>query len=314
MLNQKQRAFKNYVKALVDSMEVNDYVTMPKPCEEFSILLGTNRTAVFIYKNQVLDPVTWLKEICGAFDSMLAGMASKEDEIPYLQTFDTYSIGIYSSQENEVLDFISEFTDAEVEGESDNGVFRVLINSKFTVLSGIAVDDEEGTEIDTIVYEFSLCDSTEQSDMDDELDEEDFEDEDLDDEDEIVEREDLIISGTITLTGGTFADANKVTFNDPHKDIAHEVASLVSEKQKAYGNSVDKVQRVIEIMMEQYDNGDGTYTVPKELIPHLLYQVRIMDKQNRIFTNPEADLMDESPYTDILGYALLMLAKLKEEN
>lgn len=305
MLNQKENAFKLYMKAMLDAMEEGNYVKMPNGLGNYEVVMGTNRTGIFIKDNQVLDPLTWLKSICADFGHTLAGMAESQTELPIIKTLETKCIEIdpYNDQMEYIVKFISSFTNSEVSSNYQDGVFEVYLETEFLAMD----EDGEAQKFSSIAYEFPV---NEDSELDDDFDEE----EDFEDEDEIVEREDLIISGSSVTLSGTFEDSNKVTFNDPHKDIAHEVASLVSEKQKAYGNSVDKVQRVIEIMMEQYDNGDGTYTIPKELIPHLLYQVRIMDKQNRIFTNPEADLMDESPYTDILGYALLMLAKLKEEN
>lgn len=86
---------------------------------------------------------------------------------------------------------------------------------------------------------------------------------------------------------------------------ARNVGKLVHEKQIAYGNSVDASFQVMKAFLARYRLSDGSYKIPESLLQHILLQVRIVDKQNRIFTNPNGDLMDESPYTDILGYALL---------
>jgi len=87
--------------------------------------------------------------------------------------------------------------------------------------------------------------------------------------------------------------------------VVKSLAKLVDLKNKSYGDSVTKTNKLLEVFMEKYDNGDGTYTIPKSLLKHIGLMVRVMDKQNRIFSNPDGDLMDESPYTDILGYSML---------
>lgn len=89
------------------------------------------------------------------------------------------------------------------------------------------------------------------------------------------------------------------------EQMGQKIGSLVDEKQKAYGNSVDSSFQVMKIYMARYKNADGTYTIPEELLQHIMLMVRIMDKQSRIFSNPKGDLMGESPYQDILGYGML---------
>lgn len=84
-----------------------------------------------------------------------------------------------------------------------------------------------------------------------------------------------------------------------------ELGKLVAQKQKAYGNSVDQATELMKIYLKKYKNDDNTYTIPENLLQHILLQVRIIDKQNRIFNNPDGDLMQESPYRDISGYGLL---------
>ena len=79
---------------------------------------------------------------------------------------------------------------------------------------------------------------------------------------------------------------------------------LVDNKQKAYGNAMRIVEEAMFVFLQRYKDGDN-YVIPKELIPHMLVMVRIMDKQCRIFSNPAYDLMGESPYNDIAGYSLL---------
>lgn len=85
-----------------------------------------------------------------------------------------------------------------------------------------------------------------------------------------------------------------------------ELGALVDRKQAAYGNAITQTYEVVKAFMTPYYNEDDkTYTIPQSLLQHLLLQVRIIDKQNRIFNNPDFDLMDESPYSDLGGYGLL---------
>ena len=84
-----------------------------------------------------------------------------------------------------------------------------------------------------------------------------------------------------------------------------EIGQLVNKKQLAYGDSISKAYKLMQIYLENYDNGNDTYTIPKSLLKHILLQVRIIDKQNRIFNNPDGDLMEENPYADTVGYSLL---------
>ncbi len=89
------------------------------------------------------------------------------------------------------------------------------------------------------------------------------------------------------------------------EQLGKEIGAFTDQKQKAYGNSVDKAFEVMKVFLREYKNPDNTYTIPESLLRHLLLQVRIIDKQNRIFSNPNGDLMGESPYTDITGYGMI---------
>lgn len=79
--------------------------------------------------------------------------------------------------------------------------------------------------------------------------------------------------------------------------IAIKIASLVEEKQKAYGNSFGKAKDFLKIL---YPEG-----IPVEKYNDMLTLVRIWDKIMRIATNKDA--LGESPYSDIMGYCLLAL-------
>lgn len=94
-----------------------------------------------------------------------------------------------------------------------------------------------------------------------------------------------------------------------YKELGEKLGALVDEKQEAYGDSFSKSLTILRVFLESYettdDNGNIYYNIPESVLKHLLIQVRIIDKQFRIFTNPDGDLMGESPYVDIAGYGLL---------
>lgn len=90
-------------------------------------------------------------------------------------------------------------------------------------------------------------------------------------------------------------------------DIATEIAELVVEKQKAYGDSFGKAGDILKIL---YPNG-----ISKNQYDDNLTITRIIDKLFRIATSKDA--FNESPYRDIIGYCLLAIErdernKLKE--
>jgi hypothetical protein len=89
------------------------------------------------------------------------------------------------------------------------------------------------------------------------------------------------------------------------ESLGWEVGKLVDQKQKAYGDSVTKCYQIMKVLMQDYSNNDGTYTIPESLIPIMLLEVRKIDKTNRRFSNPDGDLMSENPYQDDVGYSLL---------
>ncbi|QDX94627.1 hypothetical protein EEL30_21535 [Brevibacillus laterosporus] len=93
--------------------------------------------------------------------------------------------------------------------------------------------------------------------------------------------------------------------NKKFEELGKEIGAFTGLKQEAYGNSVDKSFELMKIFLKEYKNNDDTYTIPEVLLKHLLLQVRMIDKQNRIFSNPKGDLMGESPYKDLTGYSLI---------
>ena len=79
------------------------------------------------------------------------------------------------------------------------------------------------------------------------------------------------------------------------QELAEDVAKLVVEKQAAYGDSFGRSGNVLR---EMYPNG-----VEPRNFDEMLTIARILDKLFRIATDPNYG--GESPYRDIMGYALL---------
>lgn len=86
-------------------------------------------------------------------------------------------------------------------------------------------------------------------------------------------------------------------------ELAQEVGKLVELKDKAYGNAFDLAGQFLKLL---YPDG-----ATPEQFPDMLCLVRIFDKMKRIATNKEA--FSESPYSDIIGYALLGLRRSQRE-
>jgi hypothetical protein len=81
--------------------------------------------------------------------------------------------------------------------------------------------------------------------------------------------------------------------------LAYDIGKLVTQKQKAYGDSYGQSSEFLKLLWP-----DG---VPVDCYSDLLCVVRIFDKLKRIAT--DKDWSGESPYKDIAGYALLSLRK-----
>jgi hypothetical protein len=88
-------------------------------------------------------------------------------------------------------------------------------------------------------------------------------------------------------------------------EIALEIGKFTDMKNKQYGSSVDATYKMMEVLMERYTYDKENYLMPKALLKHILLQVRMMDKQNRIFNNPSGKGDSESPYKDLTGYSLI---------
>jgi hypothetical protein len=80
-----------------------------------------------------------------------------------------------------------------------------------------------------------------------------------------------------------------------YEALGKEIGSLVSTKQKAYGDAFGKAGEVLRVL---YPNG-----IAQEQYEDLLAVVRVIDKLFRIAT--DRDALGESPWKDIAGYALL---------
>lgn len=84
------------------------------------------------------------------------------------------------------------------------------------------------------------------------------------------------------------------------EDIADEVVSVVHGKQRAYGRTPEDVGRMMSVL---FPGG-----VPPKAYGDALLTVRVLDKLCRLATAAGGpDLGNESPWSDIAGYALLAL-------
>ncbi|MGG3920505.1 hypothetical protein ABEV41_00895 [Geobacillus thermodenitrificans] len=97
------------------------------------------------------------------------------------------------------------------------------------------------------------------------------------------------------------------------QEIAVEIGKFTDMKNEAYGSSVDATYEVMKVFLNKYKNDDNTYTIPESLLKHIFLQVRMIDKQNRIFNNPDGDKMEESPYRDLAGYSLIGVRMTENE-
>ena len=84
---------------------------------------------------------------------------------------------------------------------------------------------------------------------------------------------------------------------------AVDIAELVDEKQKAYGNSHAQSGEILKIL---YPHG-----IPPEEFVDALTIVRVIDKLFRIANDKGA--FNENPWKDIMGYALLSVVRDKHK-
>lgn len=87
-----------------------------------------------------------------------------------------------------------------------------------------------------------------------------------------------------------------------YEEIGADIGRLVDQKQRAYGRSFDKMDRILR---ELYPHG-----IRPEQYRDLLAIVRIGDKFFRIATDKTA--LGEDPWRDVAGYGLLMNRGLNE--
>lgn len=82
-------------------------------------------------------------------------------------------------------------------------------------------------------------------------------------------------------------------------EIGKSIGTLVDKKNAAYGDSFSKSGDIIKIL---YPDG-----IQPEQYNDMLAIIRILDKLFRIATDKDA--LNEDPWSDICGYALLKLNK-----
>ena len=84
-----------------------------------------------------------------------------------------------------------------------------------------------------------------------------------------------------------------------YADLGREIGELVAAKQAQYGDSFGDCPKLLAIL---YPNG-----IRPDQYQDVLTVVRMLDKLKRIATRHESDT--ESPYVDLMGYALLAEAR-----
>jgi hypothetical protein len=90
---------------------------------------------------------------------------------------------------------------------------------------------------------------------------------------------------------------------ESYRKLAKDIAETVIQKQAAYGDSFGRSGRVME---ELFPDGIATAQMHDALTI-----VRILDKLFRIAT--DRDALGESPYKDIMGYALLATERIERQ-
>jgi hypothetical protein len=81
-----------------------------------------------------------------------------------------------------------------------------------------------------------------------------------------------------------------------YEEEALRIASILTQKNREYGNSFNETHKILEVL---YPNG-----VKPENYHDLLAIVRILDKLFRI---SRGDQGEESAWSDLTGYGLLMV-------
>lgn len=94
-----------------------------------------------------------------------------------------------------------------------------------------------------------------------------------------------------------------MTISNKYHNKAVKLAKLVTEKQAAYGDAFGKMSNILTML---YPEG-----IKPNQYRDLLTIVRTMDKIFRIATKKDA--FGESPWDDVLGYALLAAVIAQEE-
>jgi hypothetical protein len=88
-----------------------------------------------------------------------------------------------------------------------------------------------------------------------------------------------------------------------YKRIAMAVANLVAEKQEAYGDSFGRSKHLISVL---YPDG-----IRSDQYDDALAIIRVIDKLFRIANKKDA--FREDPWKDIMGYAMLGVAKNRKK-
>ena len=89
-----------------------------------------------------------------------------------------------------------------------------------------------------------------------------------------------------------------MTIRNDYEEIGASIGKLIQEKQEAYGDSFNRSNEILRVL---YPEG-----VTPDKYRDFLAVTRVIDKLFRIAT--DRDALGESPWRDVMGYALLSLA------
>ena len=87
-------------------------------------------------------------------------------------------------------------------------------------------------------------------------------------------------------------------------ELCTEMATLVADKNLAYGNSFEDIPYIVRIL---YPDG-----IKPEQYEDALGIIRVLDKMKRIAT--DRDAFGENPWKDIMGYGIVSLVTEKLRN
>ena len=87
-----------------------------------------------------------------------------------------------------------------------------------------------------------------------------------------------------------------------YEERCQKIGRILDQKAKSYGNSFTDSTKILELLFP--------YGIATARYGDLLAVLRIIEKLYRVVHSPKEE--EESPFLDIAGYALLMLANKRD--